>query len=236
MKEIQLLLKKFFGYSTFRPLQAEIIQRILQKKDALVLMPTGGGKSICFQLPAIYLPGTTIVVSPLIALMKDQVEGLVANGIPAAALNSMLPEEEKQRIKQHCIQGKIKLLYISPEGLVGELDWLLPRMEISLIAIDEAHCVSHWGHDFRPEYTQLAVLKERFPDVPMIALTATADKVTRADILKQLNLKDPEVFISSFDRPNLSLTVRKGLGKRRKSLLSSTLFVREEGKAASFTA
>ncbi|MCC8134089.1 MAG: DNA helicase RecQ [Tannerellaceae bacterium] len=225
MKEVQLLLKKFFGYSTFRPLQAEIIQRILQKKDALVLMPTGGGKSICFQLPAIYLPGTTIVVSPLIALMKDQVEGLVANGIPAAALNSMLPEEEKQRIKQHCIQGKIKLLYLSPEGLVGELDWLLPRMEISLIAIDEAHCVSHWGHDFRPEYTQLAILKERFPDVPVIALTATADKVTRADILKQLNLKDPEIFISSFDRPNISLTVRKGLGKKEK-ITSIVNFIR----------
>lgn len=217
MKELQLLLKKFFGYTSFRPLQAEIIQRILLKKDSLVLMPTGGGKSICFQLPAIYLPGTAVVISPLIALMKDQVGGLVANGIPAAALNSMMPEEERHRIKQLCIQGKIKLLYISPEGLAGELHWLLPRMDISLIAIDEAHCISHWGHDFRPEYTQLAVLKEHFPKVPIVALTATADKVTRTDIINQLNLRDPEVFVSSFDRPNLSLTIRRGLNKKEKT-------------------
>lgn len=217
MKELQLLLKKFFGYTSFRPLQAEIIQRILLKKDSLVLMPTGGGKSICFQLPAIYLPGTAVVISPLIALMKDQVGGLVANGIPAAALNSMMPEEERHRIKQLCIQGKIKLLYISPEGLAGELHWLLPRMDISLIAIDEAHCISHWGHDFRPEYTQLAVLKEHFPRVPIVALTATADKVTRTDIINQLNLRDPEVFVSSFDRPNLSLTIRRGLNKKEKT-------------------
>lgn len=217
MKELLLLLKKFFGYTTFRPLQAEIIQRILEKKDSLVLMPTGGGKSICFQLPAIYLPGTAIVVSPLIALMKDQVEGLLANGIPAAALNNMIPEEERQRIKQLCIQGKIKLLYISPEKLAGELHWLLPRMDLSLIAIDEAHCISHWGHDFRPEYTQLSALKEHFPKVPIVALTATADKVTRSDIITQLKLHEPEVFVSSFDRPNLSLTIRRGLNKKEKT-------------------
>ena len=217
MKELLLLLKKFFGYTSFRPLQAEIIQRILRKEDSLVLMPTGGGKSICYQLPAIYLPGTAVVISPLIALMKDQVGGLVANGIPAAALNSMMPEEERHQIKQLCIQGKIKLLYISPEGLVGELHWLLPRMDISLIAIDEAHCISHWGHDFRPEYTQLSVLKEHFPKIPIVALTATADKVTRTDIVNQLNLRDPEIFISSFDRPNLSLTIRRGLNKKEKT-------------------
>ena len=216
MKELQLLLKKFFGYSSFRPLQEDIIQHIIQKKDALVLMPTGGGKSICFQLPAIYMPGTAIVVSPLIALMKDQVESLVANGIPAAALNSVMPEEDKQQIKQLCMQGKVKLLYISPEGLMGELAWLIPRMEISMIAIDEAHCVSHWGHDFRPEYTQLSILKERFPDIPMVALTATADKVTRSDIVEQLKLNNPRLFISSFDRPNLSFSVRRGLGKKEK--------------------
>ncbi|RHJ84417.1 DNA helicase RecQ [Parabacteroides sp. AM08-6] len=217
MKELLLLLKRFFGYTSFRPLQAEIIQRILQKKDALVLMPTGGGKSICFQLPAIYLPGTAIVVSPLIALMKDQVEALIANGIPAAALNSLMPEEERHRIRQLCIQGKVKLLYISPEGIMSELHWLLQRIDISLIAIDEAHCISHWGHDFRPEYTQLSVLKENFPKVPLIALTATADKITRTDIVEQLKLVDPKIFISSFDRPNLSLTIRRGLNKKEKT-------------------
>lgn len=217
MDELQQLLKRFFGYPSFRPLQAEIIQRILQKKDALVLMPTGGGKSICFQLPAIYLPGTAIVVSPLIALMKDQVEALVANGIPATALNSMMPEEERHRIRQLCIQGKVKLLYVSPEGVMNELHWLLQRIDISLIAVDEAHCISHWGHDFRPEYTQLSVLKENFPQIPMIALTATADKITRTDIVDQLKLKDPQVFVSSFDRPNLSLTVRRGLSRKEKT-------------------
>lgn len=217
MKELLQLLKKFFGYASFRPLQAEIIQHILSKKDSLVLMPTGGGKSICFQLPAIYLPGTAIVVSPLIALMKDQVEGLIANGIPAAALNSTQSDEERQQIKQLCIRGKIKLLYISPERLMSEVDYLLSRIDISLVAIDEAHCISQWGHDFRPEYTQLAILKERFPQVPFIALTATADKITRSDIIRQLRLENPKTFISSFDRPNLSLNVLRGFDGKEKT-------------------
>jgi ATP-dependent DNA helicase RecQ len=216
MEELLRLLKKFFGYDDFRPLQADIIKRTVEKKDSLVLMPTGGGKSICYQLPAIYMSGTAIIISPLIALMKDQVEGLVANGIPAAALNSSMPDEERWRIKQHCLQGRMKLLYISPEGLVSELERLLMRMEISLIAIDEAHCISQWGHDFRLEYTQLAILKERFPAIPLIALTATADKITRHDIVEQLKLNDPEIFISSFDRPNISLAVRRGLGQKEK--------------------
>jgi ATP-dependent DNA helicase RecQ len=162
------------------------------------------------------MPGTAVVVSPLIALMKDQVEGLKANGIPAVALNSSQPDNERLLIRQRCLQGEIKLLYISPEGVQAELDWLLARMELSLIAIDEAHCISRWGHDFRPEYAQMAVLKERFPHVPVIALTATADKITRLDIVKQLKLDDPQLFVSSFDRPNLSLAVQRGLNKREK--------------------
>lgn len=216
MNDLLRLLKKFFGYTSFRLLQGEVIERTIQGKDSLVLMPTGGGKSICYQLPAIYLPGITIVISPLIALMKDQVEGLIANGIPAAALNSMQPEEERQQIKQLCVQGKIKLLYVSPERLMSEMDYLLHRLNLSLIAIDEAHCISQWGHDFRPEYTQLSVLKKNFPSIPLIALTATADKITRSDILKQLDMNEPKVFISSFDRPNLSLNVIRGFSKKEK--------------------
>ena len=225
MQELLQLLKRFFGYDKFRPLQAEIIQRTLEKKDSLILMPTGGGKSICFQLPAIHLPGIAIVISPLIALMKDQVEGLVANGIPAVALNSSMPEQERWQVKQRCLQEQVKLLYISPEGLLSELDYLLSRISISLIAVDEAHCISRWGHDFRPEYSQLSILKERFAGVPVMALTATADKITRNDIITQLNLDNPEVFISSFDRPNISLEVRRGLVKKEK-LASIVRFIR----------
>jgi ATP-dependent DNA helicase RecQ len=226
MQEQLQLLKKFFGYDTFRPLQAEIIRRTSERKDSLVLMPTGGGKSICYQLPAIYLPGTALIVSPLIALMKDQVEGLMANGIPAVALNSAMSEGERWQIKRRCIQGQIKLLYLSPEGLLSELDYFLSHLRISLIAIDEAHCISQWGHDFRPEYTRLSVLKERFPGVPILALTATADKITRDDIVKQLNMDHPEMFLSSFDRPNLSLEVRRGFGQKEK-LAAIVRFIRD---------
>ena len=215
-EELLRLLKRFFGYDAFRPLQEDIIQRTIAGKDSLVLMPTGGGKSICFQLPAIYMPGTAIVISPLISLMKDQVDGLVANGIPAATINSSMPDAIRWQIQQRCLNGQMKLLYISPESVIGMLDYLLSQLNISLFAIDEAHCISRWGHDFRPEYAQLSILKERFPQTPIIALTATADKVTRNDIVTQLKLDEPEIFISSFDRPNISLEVRRGLSTKEK--------------------
>ena len=210
-------LKSYFGYDSFRPLQEEIIRHLLNKQDSLVLMPTGGGKSICYQLPALLSEGTAVVVSPLISLMKDQVETLQANGIAAGALNSSNDETENANLRRACIEGRLKLLYISPEKLIAEKDYLLRDMSISLFAIDEAHCISQWGHDFRPEYTQMGMLHQQFPQVPIIALTATADKITREDIIRQLHLIQPRTFISSFDRPNISLDVKRGFQAKEKN-------------------
>ena len=211
LSDASATLKKVFGYDAFRPLQADIIQAIYDRRDTLVLMPTGGGKSVCFQIPALTLEGTAVVVSPLIALMKDQVEGLRANGVAAAFMNSSLDGNQSRQVEEDVLSGRVKLLYVSPERLVSQgFQPLLKRMKISLFAVDEAHCISAWGHDFRPEYTQLRFLKAQFPQTPVIALTATADKLTRKDIVEQLHLQDPLVFIASFDRPNITLQVRPG--------------------------
>jgi len=210
------VLKKQFGYSTFRPQQEEIITNVIEGKDTIVLMPTGGGKSICFQLPALILPNLTLVISPLISLMKDQVESLLANGITAGYFNSSLSDQEKQELIHNCINGEIKLLYMSPEALIAGKSGWISQLSISQIAIDEAHCVSMWGHDFRPEYQKLGQLRQHFKDIPFIALTATADKITRKDIQNQLKLKNPKLFLSSFNRENLALKVRSKVPKKQK--------------------
>lgn len=231
MSQIQQVLKTYFGYSSFRPLQEEIIGHLLQKKDALVLMPTGGGKSVCYQVPAIVCEGTAVVVSPLISLMKDQVESLCNNGIAAAALNSNNDETENLRIRRACMEGRLKLLYISPEKLVAEANYFLRDIHVSFFAIDEAHCISQWGHDFRPEYTQLGILRSLFPQTPVIALTATADKLTREDIVKQLHLREPRIFLSSFDRPNLNLTVKRGYQSKEKNKAILEFIARHRGES-----
>ncbi|TDE03816.1 DNA helicase RecQ [Flavobacterium hiemivividum] len=205
-------LKENFGFEKFRPNQENIINTILSGHDTLAIMPTGGGKSICFQLPALLFPGITIVISPLIALMKDQVDSLKANGIEACFINSSQSSEEQQLHIQNLKDNKVKMVYVAPESL-SYLENAFSQITISLIAIDEAHCISSWGHDFRPAYTNLGYLKNRFPSTPVLALTATADKATRKDISKQLNLINPKSFISSFDRKNLSLEVRPALDR-----------------------
>ena len=210
------ILERHFGYKSFRPQQQEIMEHVVAGGDALVLMPTGGGKSLCYQVPAMAFGGLTVVVSPLIALMKDQVQALQGNGIAAAFLNSSLSWEEECAIHGQLRSGTLKLLYVSPERLFqqGSLD-LLATLDVSLFAVDEAHCISTWGHSFRPEYKQLRVLKERFPQVPVVALTATADRTVRGDIINSLGLRGPRVFVSSFDRPNLSLAVLPGQDRWR---------------------
>ena len=205
-------LKENFGFEKFRPNQEDIINSILSGQDTLAIMPTGGGKSICFQLPALLFPGITIVISPLIALMKDQVDSLKANGIEACFINSSQTESERSFYTERLQSNTIKLVYVAPESL-SFLDNLFNTLTISLIAIDEAHCISSWGHDFRPAYTNLGYLKNRFPSTPILALTATADKATRKDISSQLNLKNPQLFVASFDRKNLSLEVRPALDR-----------------------
>jgi len=228
--DLHALLQTHFGYNSFRSHQKEIIQQTLQGADTVVLMPTGGGKSLCYQLPSLVFDGLTIVISPLIALMKDQVQNLVSNGIPAAYLNSSLTSAQESKVKTLLHDKHYKLLYISPERLFtnGFLDFI-SSLEISLFAVDEAHCVSTWGHHFRPDYKQLSILKKQFPDIPVMALTATADRTVRRDIGELLNLRDPGYYISSFDRPNLSLAVLPGQKKWEQLLKTVQKYPDESG-------
>ncbi|MCC5858515.1 MAG: DNA helicase RecQ [Ectothiorhodospiraceae bacterium] len=202
------LLRSVFGYDDFRPMQGDVVQHLVEGNDALVLMPTGGGKSLCYQIPAMVRPGTGVVVSPLIALMHDQVDALVQAGVRAACLNSSLSSEDARGVERQLLAGELDLLYVAPERLLAPRTLaLLDQCRIALFAIDEAHCVSQWGHDFRPEYLQLSQLHERYPAVPRIALTATADGRTREEIAQRLGLRGARRFISSFDRPNIRYTI-----------------------------
>jgi ATP-dependent DNA helicase RecQ len=213
------ILKNVFGFDGFRPMQEEIINQALNNEDTVVLMPTGGGKSLCFQIPALVKNGLTLVISPLISLMQDQVMALQSNGINAFFFNSTQGVAEQKEVMDNVMNNKAKLLYVSPEKLMSpEFSGILQSAKINLIAIDEAHCISSWGHDFRPEYTKLGFMKQKFPNIPIMALTATADKITRHDILKQLNIEHAHVHIASFDRPNLSLRVEQGINKVKKIL------------------
>jgi len=208
MQQARQMLRQVFGYDDFRPMQERVIESVLGPRDTFVLMPTGGGKSLCFQIPALLKEGTAIVVSPLISLMKDQVDALRENGVAAAYLNSSLGDAEASKVLRDLYSGNLKLLYIAPERLMmAEMLIRLESVNLSLVAIDEAHCVSQWGHDFRPEYVQLGQVRRRFPKVPFVALTATADDQTRGDVLERLQLREPEIFIAGFDRPNIRYTV-----------------------------
>jgi ATP-dependent DNA helicase RecQ len=224
------ILNDVFNYKSFRPQQEEIINHILARKDTMVLMPTGGGKSLCYQIPALIFEGTTVVISPLISLMKDQVDSLNANRISAAAFNSTNTESMNLNIRTRTESGELKILYISPERLQREIPWL-QRINIPLFAIDEAHCISQWGHDFRPEYTQLKCLHQMFPKATIMALTATADELTKEDIVKQLNFRTYKIFSSSFDRPNLSLDVKKGYSEQEKLKAILSIISKHQGEA-----
>ena len=210
MEELRRILREYWGYGEFRPLQAEAMRAVTDGRDSVVILPTGGGKSLCFQAPALQLPGLAVVVSPLISLMKDQVDALADCGVPAACVNSSLSYEEKRGVAADIRAGRLKLLYLSPERLMMERTLeFLKEISLSFFAIDEAHCISEWGHDFRPEYRMLRLLKEKFPNVAIHAYTATATPRVRGDIANELHLKDPEILIGSFDRPNLVYRVQR---------------------------
>jgi len=230
MQQAKHILQQIFGYNEFRGHQAAITEHVIQGNDALVLMPTGGGKSLCYQIPAIIRPGTAIIISPLIALMQDQVNALLQFGVKAALLNSSLDAQSSYQVERALLQGKLDLLYVAPERLMTpRFLQLLEQTKLALFAIDEAHCVSHWGHDFRPEYLQLSVLHERFPTVPRIALTATADELTRRDIVTRLNLSTAKQFISSYDRPNIQYRIMQKQNAREQ--LYEFLITEQTGNA-----
>jgi len=230
MQQAKEILQKTFGYSSFRHNQADIIRKILDGGDAFVLMPTGGGKSLCYQIPAMVRDGVGVIVSPLIALMQDQVDALKQLGIKAAFLNSTMTGFEQQEVEEMLLRGELQMLYVAPERVLSPQTLnLLKQCKISLFAIDEAHCVSQWGHDFRPEYQRLSALPDQFPDVPRIALTATADNRTRAEIIHQLRLDNAGVYVNSFDRPNITYTIAEGQNARDKLL--KFINSKHEGKA-----